>query len=288
MTRFLPSINRKFATFDAKPTTLCRFLFLSCLLITITACSKRLTTSSMPFVVTYQKSKINCQRDFSHQNSNWHLQQLQFFIANVALKNKQGVWHSWLMKKNSYQSNNIALIGENCADNESNNSHWGIEFAEALNLQNFTDIRFTLGVPFEQNHLNPLTQASPLNDSSMFWVWQTGHKFMRLELANRKQKWLFHLGSTGCKSPSVMRTPKNECLHPNRVNVTLPLPKASVSALTLDLHTLLQDVVLNSQTFCQSSPDNPNCQGLLNALGLNETNNYVGKNSAVFQVITDE
>ena len=287
-----------------------KYLCLIILLFNLSACDKKQMVEHLTITPIFQEKLasshvnqiINCKTSFSYKNNQWHYQQLQFFITNVALKNKQGKWQSWLMKKNAYQSNNLALIGENCTDSSykvnnskqkqsqiENKGHWQIEFLASHNLQNFIAIRFTLGVPFTLNHLNPLTQASPLNDSSMFWVWQTGHKFLRLELASDNgEQWLFHLGSTGCKSSSVMRSPKGECLQPNRVNVELPLTKHPVSALAFDLNALLNNMLINEQRFCQSSPQNDACRPLFSALGLSGNITGNNKKTAVFKVITNE
>ena len=62
-------------------------------------------------------------------------------------------------------------------------------------------IEFMLGVPFDRNHGNPLHAAPPLDGPAMFWSWQSGHKFVRLDLAD---VWSLHLGSTGCVSRSVL------------------------------------------------------------------------------------
>ena len=47
----------------------------------------------------------------------------------------------------------------------------------------YSGIRLTVGVPFELNHANPLAAAAPLDRGEMFWSWQSGHKFLRADLA---------------------------------------------------------------------------------------------------------
>jgi len=263
---------------------------LFCLLIMLNGCSRVEHLPLVNFNIKYQDQLLKCGIEFDHLSKQWQLKQLQFFVSNIALKNKQGSWHSWLMQKNPHQSHNVALIGEQCSDIKNHFNEWTINLSEQLNLNDYTAIKFTLGVPFELNHLNPLTQPSPLNDSSMFWVWQTGHKFLRLELTNADENWLFHLGSTGCNAPSAVRAPKNECKYPNRVNVELDLPKEwqntkskenetrqqqSINSLdiNIDLAKLLNGLALNANTFCQSSPDNESCKPLLSALGVKDKNN---------------
>jgi uncharacterized repeat protein (TIGR04052 family) len=101
----------------------------------------------------------------------------------------------------------------------------------ALSHHQFADveqIRFSLGVPFEENHANPITLPSPLNKTEMFWSWQRGHKFVRFDTTNKntQTEWNFHLGSVGCDSSSAMRSPNSACSQPNLLEITLPVNNA--------------------------------------------------------------
>ena len=48
--------------------------------------------------------------------------------------------------------------------------------------ESLMSLSFNIGVPFAINHQNPLLQESPLNDSSMFWAWRNGYKFVRWDM----------------------------------------------------------------------------------------------------------
>lgn len=85
----------------------------------------------------------------------------------------------------------------------------------------FSGVRFTVGVPFELNHGNPLTAPAPLDRGEMFWTWQSGHKFLRVDLATEAREGSFHLGSTGCSSASALRPPRAACAQPNLLRVEL-------------------------------------------------------------------
>jgi uncharacterized repeat protein (TIGR04052 family) len=82
-------------------------------------------------------------------------------------------------------------------------------------------LRFTVGVPFDLNHANPLTAAAPLDRGDMFWTWQSGYKFVRADFTVDGQASSFHLGSTGCSSASALRPPAQPCAQPNRMRVQL-------------------------------------------------------------------
>ncbi len=63
----------------------------------------------------------------------------------------------------------------------------------------YRGIRYTVGVPFDQNHRDPALQASPLGMSSgMFWDWNSGYIFNRVEgkvdSAGTEKALAFHIG----------------------------------------------------------------------------------------------
>jgi len=245
----------------------------------MSGCLKQDDYTKIAFTPMYENTALNCQTDFLHvdtgdasetDDKSWQYQQLQFFIHSVEVKTSQNDWQPWLMKTSSYQSANVALLGEICNEVKKQ-SNWELELIPLAESENITDIRFTLGVPFSLNHLNPLTQASPLNVSSMFWGWRGGHKFMRIELASKNDDWLFHLGSTGCKALSPVRAPEAECLQPNRVVVSLPITNKTTN-IELNLAVLFGDLELTRKNSCQSSPDEESCKVLFDNLGLNKAN----------------
>lgn len=238
------------------------------------------SSTNIIFTPMYDYISLNCQASFFHLDNQgteisnrqkWQYQQLQFFIHNIEVKTKQNNWQPWLMTTNSHQSNNVALLGEVCNEIHKQ-SYWELELISLAKPEDITDIRFTLGIPFSLNHLNPLTQPSPLNMSSMFWGWQGGHKFMRIELISKNDDWLFHLGSTGCKALSPVRAPKGECLQPNRALVSLPFTKKTTN-IEVNLAVLFHDLVLKRKNSCQSSPNEKSCKALFENLGLNKINN---------------
>jgi uncharacterized repeat protein (TIGR04052 family) len=102
----------------------------------------------------------------------------------------------------------------------------------------YAKIKLTIGVPFELNHTNPLAAAAPLGRGEMFWSWQSGHKFLRADLADAGHEWAFHLGSTGCSSASALRPPAQPCAQPNEMRLELHGdPLRGVVRLRLDALT---------------------------------------------------
>jgi uncharacterized repeat protein (TIGR04052 family) len=236
-------------------------------------CFQKALPTKITFQAVYKNTAINCASTFSDvhelkssEPQKWQYQQLQFFIHGVEVNTSKNGWQPWLMTTNANQADNVALLGEIC-DRKNGKGYWQLELIPLDESVVVTDIRFTLGVPFALNHLNPLTQPSPLNEASMFWGWQGGHKFMRAELVSQNDDWLFHLGSTGCKALSPVRAPKNECLYPNRVSVSLPFTLEN-STIEFDLALLVRDVGLARKNSCQSAADEESCKMLFENLGL--------------------
>lgn len=126
-------------------------------------------------------------------------------------------------------------------------------------------VEFQLGVPFGRNHSNPLAAVAPLNVPSMFWTWQSGYKFLRVDLGN---EWSFHLGSTGCVSSSAVRPPTQACRQPNLARIRLPV-EAAKGIVVVDLDALHGDVDLGGVDNCMEAfADRPACRHLLVRLGL--------------------
>lgn len=242
--------------------------------------------------LTWQGKALNCHSLFTSDNNNqkWAIEQFQFFISDIAVASSNLHWQNVDLTVNSSQANNTVLVGTNCQSSRSSkqlesNNNWTINFDSPLPNNDIQTLRFTLGVPFSVNHLNPISQKSPLNMPSMFWVWQTGHKFMRLELKSKNEQWLFHLGSVGCHSASVMRAPSQPCRYPNTFTFEVPVDaeKGNELVLNIDLSKLLTSVELEQTTSCQSQPDNPHCQLLISNL-TNAQQRIQRQNSRLFSL----
>jgi len=256
-----------------------KIMFIRCLLLFFISChligcsEQNRPVEQLTFSPNYGGIALNCQSIFNLENTAWHYQQLQMYVSNVELFEKESGWKLWPMKVTPYQHSNVALLGSYCGNDQQinaqskENTNWQIILEPILTQRVATKIRFTLGVPFELNHLNPLTQPSPLNVSSMFWVWQTGHKFLRVELASHDENWLFHLGSTGCSAPSVMRAPSHPCKQPNTVVIELPFNLNSKN-IHFDMAKLLAGIDVTLDTSCQSAVGDENCLQPLNNIGI--------------------
>lgn len=235
-------------------------LCLSAVLI-LSGCFAEPKPAQLTFTPFYERTALNCAVTFEQQHQFWRYQQLQFFVSDFALQDELSAPNEWQklnLTENNFQHANVALLGEHCGDK----ANWQVNFSYFPLTEKPVKLRFTLGVPFELNHANPLRQPSPLNLPSMFWVWQTGHKFLRLELAAQHDNWIYHLGSTGCKAPSPVRAPEQACLYPNRIAFEVTV-SAKNNRLVFDLAELIKNLTLGATTSCQSAPGDESCRVLL-------------------------
>ena len=163
-----------------------------------------------------------------------------------------------------------------CAD--SGNADTNREVALEIPDGAATGLRFTVGLPFETNHLASDTAPAPLNVPAMFWSWQGGYKFVRVDVtgdaAEGPARWNVHVGSTMCASDAPTQAPAAPCGRPNLATVTLDAFDPGTDALHIDLDALLAgaDLGVNSPDTppgCMSAPGEPaDCDPVFAALGL--------------------
>jgi uncharacterized repeat protein (TIGR04052 family) len=236
---------------------------------------------SIDIEIWHQGAPISCD-EFQYNQQNWQIQQLAYFISEIQFIAPNSQQQPQL-KATSWQGENVVLIKaqlDDCVvkpDSAIDPStiedsaakllrlNQQIVFESPVDLQTAKELSFSLGVPFELNHQNPISQPSPLNLPSMFWSWRTGHKFFRLDLQGNNTNWVFHLGSVGCEAASVMRSPQKPCVQPNRVNLNLKKMHQGTK-LVLHVDRLLTGVALHSGNSCLFGPQQKSCELLMSNL----------------------
>lgn len=213
-----------------------RFVCLIFVVVLLISCSQGSKTK-LEFIVKYQGEIQTCPQLAPN---------LMFYLSNFEQET------SLTIETSKFSNAAVALIGADCSE-----SSWQLVLNEAV--KSGQEISFDIGVPFEHNHSNPLTASSPLNISEMFWSWQLGHKFLRLD----EENYSFHLGSTGCQSPSRLRPAQSECKHPNRFTFSVKNFQLH-TPIIFDLDALVKDI--DDSISCMSEQQNPNCQTLFSQL----------------------
>ncbi len=143
----------------------------------------------------------------------------------------------------------------------------------------YVGIRFRVGVPFEMNHRDASTAQAPLDITRLFWNWNAGYKFARMDLARpdalegEAPRWNVHLGSTGCMPTGNRTTPATSCTNEHRPEIVLDGFNHETNAIVADYGRLLAGTDLRVNTpgtasGCQSFPGDADCPPVMNRLGL--------------------
>ncbi len=212
-----------------------------------------------------------CPNEIRLAGEQWQIEYLGFYASYPEIR-VDGRWQRMKFRETEWQTPHIALLKlhDSCGGKEASNMRLQLDASKEL-MKLATAFRFTLGLPFTENHANPLTQPSPLNDSSMFWSWQDGHKFFRVDLRqkeNPEHTFSYHLGSVGCVSESAVRPPDKSCTFTNRVNVILPTNQLDYELeLAVSLpHLIMQTNIVKSDGCKFEAPDTGICNRLMRNL----------------------
>lgn len=212
----------------------------------LVGCEPSTSSGVVQFDLQYKQQPINCLSEFNYNDRQWQINQFNWFVSDIEIY-QQGHWQSVPLQVNDSQTESVALLRlYDCATDATHAQQ--LQLAEPQDWRQIDKIRFNLGVPFALNHTNPLQQPSPLNLPSMFWSWQGGHKFLRLDLQSEQGSWSFHLGSVGCQADSAVRSPASACQQPNLFQFELPV--TTDGHIVMQLDRLLVGVELANQTSC--------------------------------------
>jgi uncharacterized repeat protein (TIGR04052 family) len=150
----------------------------------------------------------------------------------------------------------------------------------------YTGVQFSLGIPFQLNHADSALAPSPLNLTGLWWNWQFGYKFARIDLQSptmpmsgqhsgheeASSGFPIHLGSAGCQAGTASEKPTS-CDYPNRATVVLKNFDPAQQIVVANLASLVKNTNLSQnqpQTApgCMSEPNDKDCIGIMEKLGL--------------------
>jgi uncharacterized repeat protein (TIGR04052 family) len=189
------------------------------------------------------------------------IRDLRFYLHEIELLDASGAAHPLHLVESDTQSEQVALIDLRGAKD-------GF-LRGRVQGNDFDGVRFTVGVPFALNHGSPLTASPPLNRQDLFWAWQSGYKFLRLDAVQEGKEWSFHLGSTGCSSQSALRPPLEPCAQPNRMRVELRGFDPLVQPIKINVAPLLAAMTTAVHRACTGDYTIPECAALYALTGLN-------------------
>ena len=172
----------------------------------------------------------------------------------------------------------------------------------------YKGVKFTVGVPFALNHGNQATAPSPLNVGQMFWSWNGGYRFMKLDVqpfdpdagdagmgdgGAGMPRFNVHLGSTGCQgNPADGGGAVTSCASPNRFDVKLEVAQGmfdfAVNKIALDYAAVVSasNLTVNGggPGGCMSFPGDPECPDIFGKLGLDYATGTASGAQSVFSI----
>ncbi|MBK6687660.1 MAG: metallo-mystery pair system four-Cys motif protein [Deltaproteobacteria bacterium] len=209
--------------------------------------------------------------------STWSPQDFRFYVDNVRLVGAEGEEELTLDTtgaNSAWQHGTLALLDfENKQGDCSNGTaETRDQVVGMIHEGEYDRIRFTVGVPFAMNHQDVTTAPAPLNLSAMFWSWNAGYKFLKIDgKTSGLPGYNIHLGSTGCTGNNMGQV--DSCTNANRVEVELSGYDPGTSVVVLDLAALVAEANIDKNTpatapGCMSAPTDPECMPIFTNLGL--------------------
>ena len=109
----------------------------------------------------------------------------RFYVSDVALIDESGNAVPLELEQDSkWQYQNVALLdfedGTSACDNGT--AEMNTTVVGTVPEGDYQGLQFTMGVPEDLNHEDAAIAPSPLNLTSMWWNWQGGYKFLRVDL----------------------------------------------------------------------------------------------------------
>ena len=126
---------------------------------------------------------------------------------------------------------------------------------------------------FDLDHADASTAPSPLNLSGLFWDWNSGYKFLRVDSVPTAggAPFLLHLGSTACQG-NFADGGISGCDRPNVAEVVLTGFDPAKSKVVVDYAAVVAGSDLSKNEGgapgCMSGPMDPECDAIFQRLGL--------------------
>jgi len=167
------------------------------------------------------------------------------------------------LESNEWQTDGVALLDFSDSDRHCKNSQLSANQSIRFRSKNISEagvLAFSIGVPQNLNHQNPVKAQTPLNRSDMHWQWLSGYKFMRLEYSDSEGDKRFHLGSIACagKIPDQV-----DCKFPNRPNIILDNVELGKNSIKINADKLFS---VAGQALCMGDPEDEACKSWLKML----------------------
>lgn len=246
--------------------------------------------AELRFTALVNGAPLHCNKEYRNvgvEKVNMTINDFKLYVSQFAVRDKHGNWSALdIIDDSIWQSNGVVLLdfenGQGSCISGTPQTNQVVRFKSFTSLDNIVSLKFEVGLPFHLNHIDPINATAPLNTTAMFWSWQNGYKFIKLDArfseTDRESKKVIrvgfpvHIGSTMCTSKSTTTAP-SECKNPNRVHVVLEKFNINNDQIGIDIGTLLENSTVMKNTTgtaagCMSFPGDPDCENIMRNLGL--------------------
>jgi AZL_007920/MXAN_0976 family protein len=248
---------------------------------------------TIPFAAKSGTTDIHCDATLTGLGTSGDsakISDFAFYIHGITLKTSTGASVAATLDDNSFQDPQygVALLDfqdktDACAG-AVKTTNKEVKIKAAVDPTTVTGIEFNVGVPSSANHHEASKSRAPYNRAGLFWAWQSGHKFMRLDVnptllvtkldTTTTKTFNLHLGSTGCTGDAATGAVVT-CTSPNRPVVKLDGVKVTgttTSTIVLDYAKTVAGTNINLDTGgavgCMSAQDDKDCPAIFGNLGL--------------------
>lgn len=251
--------------------------------IALIACSPPRSPIEVVFDVRFDGSPLGCSAEQRPS-----LTDLRFYVHDLRLSAAQASHRLALADDGGWQDGEVALIdledGSGTCRNGSPATNRSVRASARLPAHaSKYQLEFSIGIPEELNHANPMLAPAPRNLSSMHWHWRSGYKFMRVGIETDNDVSWLHLGSARC-SGTISNI--EGCAAANRPVVRLSDFDPNTDVVVIDVARLLGPTGLgDGETWsCESGATEAQCALAFAELGLNpSTGERLGPAPAFFK-----
>jgi uncharacterized repeat protein (TIGR04052 family) len=236
---------------------------------------------SLPFAAQVHSKPLRCDASYEKigaSRTSLQLQDFKAYVRDVALVRENGARYPLVLEQDGrWQRDTVALL--DFEDGTGNCNTGSPELRTEVvglvpDLDDYTGVEFTLGVPPELNHKNVEWVDPPLDVRSMWWSLTNGYRFLRLDVrAGGNRPYAFHVRADGCTGTPDIGV---HCSAENQGTVFLTGFVPGQSRVVFDVAALFAHTDFESSgdgttdpvAGCLSSADDPECAALFGQIGL--------------------
>lgn len=246
----------------------------------LSACGHPEAAISIPFTARIDGQPVDC----GGPQQQFRMTDLRFYVHEPRLHRDDGTSvNIRLIENGRWQNDELALIDleDGSGDCQNGTADDNNEIIGEIPAGNYQGLTFSVGVPFDLNHADPLAASVPLDDGTMHWHWRSGYKFLRAGFVTDNDGFWIHLGSAGCRG-----TVQNieSCRFSNRFEVTLDDYQPG-DELVIDFTALLAaaDSTDGMRSDCSSGPSEEACREPFKVFGIDfDTGEQISKQQLFF------